>query len=136
MWSKGTLGDTLPPGLGINLSNSYLLMMVVYEELTEQITSEKSGLILEYEQQQDSSNNIKTAHRLMIGHQADGKHVLLSNQRDWITEGWCSGHCTQDFSLKPSDYELSVSYILGVKIFTRSLGTVAHIDVQYNNGSK
>ena len=91
---------------------------------------------LEYEQQEDSSNDIKTAHRLMIGHQADGKHVLLSNQRDWITEGWCSGHCTQDFSLKPSDYELSVSYILGVKIFTRSLGTVAHIDVQYNNGSK
>ena len=60
MWSKGTLGDTLPPGLGINLSNSYLLMMVVYEELTEQLTSEKSGLILEYEQ---DSNNIKTAHR-------------------------------------------------------------------------
>ena len=133
MWSKGTLSDTLPPGLGITLSNSYLLLMVVYEDLTEQLTSEKSGLILEYEQ---DSQYIKTAHRLMIGHQADGKHVLLSNQRDWITEGWCSGHCTQDFSLKPSDYELSVSYILGVKIFTRSLGTVAHIDVQYNNGSK
>ena len=74
MWSKGTLGDTLPPGLGINLSNSYLLMMVVYEELTEQITSEKSGLILEYEQ--DSNSMLSKTIFSMAQYKMDRMHMI------------------------------------------------------------
>ena len=140
MWSKGTPHDKLPEGIGLSVSSSYILMMLVYEDLKEAISSEKSGLILGYKTLTDApegeEKNLKIGHRLLIGHQASGKHVLLSNQRDWITDGWCSGHCTRDFALKPNDYNPSVSYILGVKVFTRSLGTVAHIDVQYNNSTK
>ena len=55
-------------------------MMIVYEELNEAIASENSGLILRYRQNSEEQN-LRIGHRLLIGHQASGKHVLLSNQR-------------------------------------------------------
>ena len=70
------------------MDHSYLMMMVIYEGLTDSIQADNAGLILTY----NDTLNLKPVHRLLVGHQASGKHVILSNQRDWITDGYCSGN--------------------------------------------
>lgn len=138
MWSKGIYGDYLPAGYGLELQNSYLMMMVIYEALEKPLSSENSGLILSYEQEVYNSEKLmKPVHRLLLGHQASGKHVILSNHRDWISDGFCSSQCTKDTNFGNSQYSppKPVS-VLSLQVHTRSLGTVAHIDVMYNNGSK
>jgi hypothetical protein len=109
------------------------MMMVIYENIESSIISDNSGLLLSY-QKAGSGNNLKRVQRLLLGHQASGKHTLLSSQRDWISDGFCAGHCTRDFKLG-SDSMSEVS-IIGLEIHTRSLGTIAHIDVQYQNGTR
>ncbi len=73
-------------------------------------------------------------HRLLIGHQATGRHIMLSGTRSWRTDGFCSGHCTRDY-LNANVKSRGVA-VIGVDVHTRSLGTQARIDVQYNNGSR
>ena len=108
------------------------MMMLIYENVQGAITSENSGLVLSYEEKAD----LKLVKRLLLGHQASGKHVLLSNQRDWISDGHCSGHCTTDYIVDTSDTPPTPVSVLAFEIHTRSLGTVAHIDVQYSQGQK
>ena len=132
IYSKGGLEDSFPPGFGLELTNSYLMMMVIYENLDGSIQSENTGLLLTSE----SGKVLKKVKRLLLGHQASGKHVLLSNQRDWITDGYCSGHCTRDYIVDTSTSPPTPVSIMGLEIHTRSLGTVAHIDIQYGNGQR
>ncbi len=72
--------------------------------------------------------------RLLIGHQATGRHVILSKVNDWRTDGFCSGHCTRDL-INSNSKNKGVS-VITVDVHTRRLGTLARIDVQYNNGSR
>ena len=105
---------------------------MIYEKLDRSISSDNSGLILSFEE----GKELKTVKRLLLGHQASGKHVLLSNQLDWITDGYCSGHCTRDYKVDTSANPPSYVNVIGLEVHTRSLGTVAHIDVQYRYGQK
>ena len=110
------------------MDNSYLMMMVIYEGIEDTIKSDQTGLVLTY----NDNLRLKPVHRLLVGHQASGKHVILSNQRDWISDGYCSGHCTLDYAIDTTDENPSAVLVLGYDVHTRSLGTVAHIDVQYD----
>ena len=93
IWSKGNFNDNFPPGFGLDLTNQYLMLMIIYEELTGSVESDNSGLVLTYDK---TYKNLKKVQRLLLGHQANGKHVLLSNSRDWITDGYCSGKVIQN----------------------------------------
>ena len=127
IWSKNGGNDDFPNGFGLPLDNSFLMMMVIYEGINDSINQVQDGLILAYNDEVSS----KPVHRLLVGHQASGKHVILSNQRDWITDGYCSGHCTVDYNIDTTNENPSPVQIMGLEVHTRSLGTVAHIDVQY-----
>ena len=111
--------------------------MVIYEKLDGSIQSENTGLALTYKlNKADVAKAFRKVKRLLLGHQASGKHVLLSNQRDWISDGYCSGHCTRDYVVDTSNTPPTPVSVMGLEIHTRSLGTVAHIDIQYQNGKK
>ena len=109
------------------------MLMIIYEGLNGGVESDNSGMILTYDK---TYKNVKKVQRLLLGHQASGKHVLLSNQRDWISDGYCSGHCTRDYIVDTSTSPPSPVSVLGFEIHTRALGSLAHIDVQYNNGQR
>ena len=44
--------------------------------------------------------------------------------------------CTRDYMVDTSDSPPTPVSVLGLEIHTRSLGSLAHIDVQYNHGQK
>ena len=133
IWSKGNFNDNFPPGFGLDLTNQYLMLMIIYEELTGSVESDNSGLVLTYDK---TYKNLKKVQRLLLGHQANGKHVLLSNSRDWITDGYCSGHCTRDYLVDTSNSPPFPVSVLGFEVHTRSLGSLAHLNVQYDHGQK
>ena len=132
MWSKGAKSDSLPMGYGFDLSNNYLLMMIILEDLENPSTKSEfqPGLILNY----SDDPSLKLVQRTMIGQQTSGKHILLSNQKDWITTGICSGQCTYENTINTN--QSYASYIIGINAYTRSLGTMVSIDVNYSNGTK
>ena len=132
MWSKGANSDSLPMGYGFDLSNNYLLMMIILEDLENSSTKSEfqPGLILNY----SDDPSLKLVQRTMIGQQTSGKHILLSNQKDWITTGICSGQCTYENAINTN--QSYASYIIGINAYTRSLGTMVSIDVNYSNGTK
>ena len=132
MWSKGAKSDSLPMGYGFDLSNNYLLMMIILEDLENSSTKSEfqPGLILNY----SDDPSLKLVQRTMIGQQTSGKHILLSNQKDWITTGICSGQCTYENTINTN--QSYASYIIGINAYTRSLGTMVSIDVNYSNGTK
>ena len=132
MWSKGANSDSLPMGYGFDLSNNYLLMMIILEDLENSSTKSEfqPGLILNY----SDDPSLKLVQRTMIGQQTSGKHILLSNQKDWITTGICSGQCTYENTINTN--QSYASYIIGINAYTRSLGTMVSIDVNYSNGTK
>ena len=132
MWSKGAKSDSLPMGYGFDFSNNYLLMMIILEDLENSSTKSEfqPGLILNY----SDDPSLKLVQRTMIGQQTSGKHILLSNQKDWITTGICSGQCTYENTINTN--QSYASYIIGINAYTRSLGTMVSIDVNYSNGTK
>ena len=132
MWSKGANSDSLPMGYGFDLSNNYLLMMIILEDLENSSTKSEfqPGLILNY----SDDPSLKLVQRTMIGQQTSGKHILLSNQKDWITTGICSGQCTYENAINTN--QSYASYIIGINAYTRSLGKMVSIDVNYSNGTK
>ena len=132
MWSKGAKSDSLPMGYGFDLSNNYLLMMIILEDLENPSTKSEfqPGLILNY----SDDPSLKLVQRTMIGQQTSGKHILLPNQKDWITTGICSGQCTYVNTINTN--QSYASYIIGINAYTRSLGTMVSIDVNYSNGTK
>ena len=138
MWSKGAKSDSLPAGYGFDLSNNYILMMIILEDFENSSSSiTKSefqpGLLLNY----SDDPLVKLVQRTMIGQQTSGKHILLSNQNDWITTGICSGHCTSNtYENTINTNQSYTSNIIGINAYTRSLGTMVSIDVNYSNGTK
>ena len=134
MWSKGAKSDSLPKGYGFDLSNNYLLMMIILEDLENSSFTKSEfqpGLLLNY----SDDPSLKLVQRTMIGQQTRGKHILLSNQKDWITTAICSGHCTT-YENTINTNQSFASYIIGINAYTRSLGTVVSIDINYSNGTK
>ena len=110
-------------------------MMVIFEKHKNipALSIKNPGLILEYKQE----DALKFVNRIMIGHQTTGKHVLLSNQKDWTTTALCSSQCTNAYDSNIINNKSDVSYILGIHVFTRYLGTKASINVHYRrNGTK
>ena len=110
-------------------------MMIILEDFENSSSSiTKSefqpGLLLNY----SDDPLVKLVQRTMIGQQTSGKHILLSNQNDWITTGICSGHCTS--STYENTNQSYTSNIIGINAYTRSLGTMVSIDVNYSNGTK
>ena len=49
LWSKGNVNDNFPSGFGLDLTDHFLMLMIIYEDLTETIESDNSGLILTYD---------------------------------------------------------------------------------------
>ena len=64
MWAKGGEPDEfLPEGFGLGLQDSYLMLMVIYEGVSNSLVNENTGLVLSYRYAQPSKP-IQTAHRL------------------------------------------------------------------------
>ena len=114
-------------------------MMIILEDFENSSSSSitksefQPGLLLNY----SDDPSVKLVQRTMIGQQTSGKHILLSNQNDWITTGICSGHCTSNIYENTINTNQSyTSNIIGINAYTRSLGTMVSIDVNYSNGTK
>merc|ERR1739844_148887 len=49
IWSKGSFNDNFPSGFGLDLTNHYLMLMIIYEGLNGGVESDNSGMILTYD---------------------------------------------------------------------------------------
>lgn len=131
MWSRGQGSEMLPEGVGLRL-DSYIMMMVIYDSLEAPIDADRSGLVLFFKHH-SPLNPIKTAKRLLLGHQATGQHVLLTNMSEWVSDSVCSGHCTRATALGMENEGIDV---VAFDVHTRSLGKIARMDVRYQNGTR
>ena len=117
LWSstQSKEGERFPRDHGLILRR-HLMLTVVYEN-TESTFNDNLAVMIHYRKFDEKKTEI---HRLVVGHQAITRHVVLSGVEDWKSLGICSGSCP-----KPE------MKILSVESFTRKLGTKVKVMVGY-----